>query len=205
MQIGRTLVLYRAREQRLLELLRSLALAALVPHVQRLVRGFLARECKRRCIKSAATLRVALASCVSVAQCDAAATEHGKTLGNYARLFSPAVKEIRQLRKLRTACEQWVLLEKQLEAALATYAIAVDEVAEDAAFVAVEAALLHAEQLRGVIKCTPFQQKLCALVPLLHAARPICSHLCPLDRLVTSLPHSRRQVRSRKKNCRRQR
>lgn len=45
MQVGKTLVLYRAREQRLLTLLRSLSLSILVPYLQRLVRGHLAREC----------------------------------------------------------------------------------------------------------------------------------------------------------------
>ena len=50
-QIGKSLILYRAEEHRLLELLRSLALSVLVPYLQRIARGHLARECRRRCIQ----------------------------------------------------------------------------------------------------------------------------------------------------------
>ena len=159
-QVGKTLVLYRAREQRLLELLRSLALSNVVPCLQRVARGLLARECKRRCLKSAAALRQALKTVVSVAECDAAAAAHGKLIGGYAKIFAPKVKEIRELRKLRSACEQWVVLERELEGALAKYSIASEGDEEAEAFLRVEAALIHAEKLRGVIKCTPFQQKI---------------------------------------------
>ena len=41
---GKTLVLYRAKEQRTLELLRNLALENVVPYLQRMSRGALARR-----------------------------------------------------------------------------------------------------------------------------------------------------------------
>ena len=79
-------------------------------------------------------------------------------MGGYAKLFSPHIKEIRQLRTLRSAFEEWVKLERELEAALAKYVIADDE-NEEEAFAGVESAMIHAEQLREVVgtRCTPFQ------------------------------------------------
>ena len=68
---GKTLVLYRAKEQHLLDLLRDLALSTLVPYLQRLIRGFLARECKRRCLISRGNLKLALETACSVGECDA--------------------------------------------------------------------------------------------------------------------------------------
>ena len=159
-QVGKSLVLYRSEEQRLLELLRSLALATLVPYLQRLIRGHLARECKRRCLKSAARLRDVLPVACSIAECDAAATAHGKLLGGHARIFAPKLKEMKELRALRTAFGEWVKLERELEAALSKFVIASDGPDEEDAFLGVEGALLHAEKLRGVVKCTPFQQKI---------------------------------------------
>ena len=49
--------LYRAREHRLLMLMRHLALERLVPDCQRVVRGFFAREMKRRLLKANAALK----------------------------------------------------------------------------------------------------------------------------------------------------
>ena len=159
-QVGKTLVLYRSDEMRLLELLRSLALQRLVPYLQRMIRGALARECKRRCLASAANIREALQSACSVAECDAAAMAHGKLLGPHVKLFAPKLTEMRELRKLRNAFGEWVKLERELEAALAKFALSEGGEDEDEAFLAVESALLHAEKLRGVVKCTPFQQEI---------------------------------------------
>ena len=157
-QIGKSLILYRAEEHRLLELLRSLALSVLVPYLQRIARGHLARECRRRCIQTSKNLTKALTDVTCLQECDAAASAHGKLMGGYAKLFSPYIKEIRQLRTLRSAFEEWVKLERELEAALAKYVIADDE-NEEEAFAGVESAMIHAEQLREVVgtRCTPFQ------------------------------------------------
>ena len=72
MQVGKTMVLYRAGEQRILDLLRALALAVLVPTIQRYIRGHLARECRRRCAATIVKLRTAIGCVVGVAECDAA-------------------------------------------------------------------------------------------------------------------------------------
>ena len=159
-QVGRTLCLYRGREQRLLTLLRSLALAILVPFMQRLVRGHLARECRRRAIGSRGALAAAVGSVRSVAECDAAASAHARVMGRFVKLFSLQIPELKQLRGLRAAFQQWIVLERELETALAKYAIADEGAEEEAAFAVVEAACLHADQLRGVVACTPFQQKI---------------------------------------------
>ena len=159
-QVGKSLVLYRSEETRLLELLRTLALGTLVPYLQRMVRGALARECKRRCLRSKANLKAALETACSVGECDAAAMAHGKLLGLHAKIFAPKLAEMRELRKLRNAFGEWVKLEKELESALARFVIAEGESDEEEAFSGVEIALLHAESLRGVVKCTPFQQEI---------------------------------------------
>ena len=146
-QVGHSLVLYRAEEQRLLELLRALALARIVPHLQTYVRAHLARECRRRCLRSAARLRQVLEVACSVGECDAAAREHGRTLGAHARIFAPKVAEMRQLRQLRTAFGEWSLLERELEASLARFVVTTSDDEEQDAFVAVEGAYLQAYDL----------------------------------------------------------
>ena len=151
---GKTLVLYRAKEQRTLELLRNLALERVVPYLQRISRGQLAREFRRRCVKSAARLKVAKAEATSLADVDAALAAHAELLGPFARLF-PVIKlpEIAALRELRRAMEEWVSLEGELVALLARDA---DEVYEQLA-----AAVLRAETAAAAgVKCTPAQQEL---------------------------------------------
>ena len=151
------MVLYRANEQRLLDLLRSLALAVLVPYLQRFVRGKLARECRRRVLISKARLKEAVDKVVGIKECDIAASAHARLMGGFVKLFSPFVSELRQLRALRSAFEQWQRLEKELEGALHKYAISTEDEEEAAALGLVEAALIHAEKLKGVVKCTPYQ------------------------------------------------
>ena len=53
-------VLYRAKEHRTLELLRNLTLEQVVPYMQRITRGALAREFRRRALRSKALLRRAI-------------------------------------------------------------------------------------------------------------------------------------------------
>ncbi len=160
-QVGRSLVLYRAKEERLLELLRALSLQAVTPYLQRMVRGTLARECKRRCAASATRLREVLETARSVGECDAAFKAHASSLGGLTKIFSPRVPPLNELREMRRSFEQWVALERKMEAALFTYATAIDDEAETAAYDAVEIALVHAEELKKHVRCTPFQQKMC--------------------------------------------
>ena len=143
----------------------------------------------------------------SITECDAAASAHARTMGRFVKIFALHIPELKQLRELRSAFEQWVSrcssresvplssprtfeplrsspqhllarleplasaltpmpgrpqvrLERELETALAQYAIADEGDEEAAAFAAVEVACLHAEKLRGVVKCTTFQQKI---------------------------------------------
>ena len=118
------------------------------------LRGQLAREVRRRCVKSAARLKVAKAEATSLADVDAALAAHAELLGPFARLF-PVIKlpEIAALRELRRAMEEWVSLEGELVALLARDA---DEVYEQLA-----AAVLRAETAAAAgVKCTPAQQEL---------------------------------------------
>ena len=75
-QVGNTMCLYRASEHRMLELLRSLALESVVPHIQRTMRGLFAREMRRRLVTTTATI------------------EHALGVGNDAVLLGNAIENV---------------------------------------------------------------------------------------------------------------
>jgi myosin heavy subunit len=59
-QLGSSRVLYRAKEHRVLQLLRNLALETIVPRCQKVIRGHLARVMRRRLLKAEKGLAKAL-------------------------------------------------------------------------------------------------------------------------------------------------
>jgi myosin-7 len=113
--VGKTRCLYRAPEHRLLQLMRHLALERLVPDCQRVVRGFFAREMKRRLLKANEGLRRALDVGNDIELLQAAMVESTNIIGSFAVLFDfnpPLVNEVINLiRKL----EQWTMVTKEFE------------------------------------------------------------------------------------------
>lgn len=113
--IGKTMCLYRAREHRLLQLMRHLALERLVPDCQRVVRGFFAREVKRRLLRANAELRKALDVGNDITLLEHAVARSTEIIGSFASMFHfnpPLLADaIALIRKL----EQWTNVTKEFE------------------------------------------------------------------------------------------
>ena len=86
-QFGRSMVLYRAKEHRTLELLRTLAIERVLPFLQRVVRGTLARECRRRVRSTRRALAEAIARApqLGVPGLQAALEAHVNLMGGLVR------------------------------------------------------------------------------------------------------------------------
>ena len=86
-------MLYRAKEHRILELLRNLTLEQVVPYMQRITRGSLAREFRRRALRSKALLRAAITDATIVSDLDAALVAHTDNMRAMLSIFrSPQPK-----------------------------------------------------------------------------------------------------------------
>jgi myosin heavy subunit len=85
--VGRTMCLYRASEHRLLMLMRHLALERLVPDCQRVVRGYFAREMKRRLLRANAELQKALDVGNDYVLLEDAIASSTEIIGSFAALF----------------------------------------------------------------------------------------------------------------------
>ena len=116
-QFGKTMVLFRAHEHRLLKLLRNLSIEILVPRLQRCIRGFLPREMKRRLLKSEKAIRDALEVQNDHAVLKAALENIEPTIGNMRKLFPgylPRNKDEGEAHLVLLA--KWLDMEKELEA-----------------------------------------------------------------------------------------
>ena len=121
-QYGHTMVLYRAKEHRTLELLRNLTLEQVVPYMQRITRGALAREFKRRALRSKALLRKAINEASVVADLDAALVEHTENMRLMLCIFSIPFPELAEVKTLRAAMQLWLDLEIEITKLLAEHA-----------------------------------------------------------------------------------
>jgi len=115
-------VLYRAKEHRTLELLRNLTLEQVVPYMQRITRGALAREFKRRALRSKALLRKAINEASVVADLDAALVEHTENMRMMLCIFSIPFPELAEVKTLRAAMQLWLDLELEITKLLAEHA-----------------------------------------------------------------------------------
>ena len=120
-QLGKTMVLYRAREHHILELLRTLALDRIVPLCQRVARGSIGRRFFR-CVRiSVSNLKAAMAKCsAGKAEVDLLEEELRKAsefLGPFHALFPFVPNQIQEAKLLRNRLMEWnevVQLLKQL-------------------------------------------------------------------------------------------
>jgi len=122
-RFGNTMIFYRAKEQRVLDLLRNLALERLVPFLQRVTRGTLAREFRRRCKRSAASLGRAVAHARSagtegIDDLEAAIACHAELLGTLVAMFACEIDEAMQAKRLRRELQQLLALEEEVAALL---------------------------------------------------------------------------------------
>ena len=114
--IGKTLVLYKAREHRLLQLMRHLALERLMPYCQGVVRGCLARELAKRLRKAGGVIQKALDVGNDIALLDEAIGKVTGIIGSLTVLFPGYVPpEVAIAKTLRRKLMQWVKVTKQLE------------------------------------------------------------------------------------------
>ena len=113
--IGRTMCLYRAREHRLLMLMRHLALERLVPDCQRVVRGFFAREMKRRLLRANAELKKALDIGNDIALLEGAMARSTDIIGSFASMFKFNPPLLEACTVLIRKLEQWTAVTKEFE------------------------------------------------------------------------------------------
>ena len=149
-EVGKSMVLYRAKEHRVLELLRNLAIERVLPLVQRVTRGFCAREFKRRAYECRAWLKAGIVECEDVYQIDAVLRRVGERMGTIARLFFE-LDELQQLAELRRAMQQWATLEEALPGLIGAVqdGLKLDPLSE-AGYPALETAVLKGEEIKEV-------------------------------------------------------
>ncbi|GBG34514.1 Myosin-1 [Hondaea fermentalgiana] len=115
-RFGRTLVLYRAPEYKLLELMRNLALETIIPKQQAAQRGHLAREFRRRCLAAQREIQDALDVGNDIDMLDAAIANVEPTIGTFRTLFpngQPA--NLKEAIAHRANLAKWKALEARLE------------------------------------------------------------------------------------------
>ena len=100
-QIGKTMVLYRAGQQRVMELLRNLSLERVCLVLQKWLRGCFARRFRSKLAKSQPPLKGALATGTSLDEATAAMEFAETTVGTYNRLFPFKTKEWLECQELK--------------------------------------------------------------------------------------------------------
>ena len=100
-QIGRTMVLYRAPQQRVLELLRNLALERICLVIQKWLRGCFARRFRWKLTKSRPHLLGAIKTRISLGEATAAIEFVEGAVGTYSRIFPFKSKEWIECQELK--------------------------------------------------------------------------------------------------------
>eukprot|EP00941_MAST-03F_sp_MAST-3F-sp1_P004877 g4877.t1 len=113
--VGQTMILYRAKEHRLMELLRHLALSRIVPTCQRVMRGYLAREVRRRLVKAEHQLLIALSK-ETISALESAIEKSTELIGSLINFFDVEPPSLKQARDLIKKLKLWLKLEKKMEA-----------------------------------------------------------------------------------------
>lgn len=114
MRIGRTMVLYRSEQHRVLELLRALSLEKVVSKLQAWWRGTLTRNWYKRAKGLMGSLRKACQS-KNKATLERAITNFSKQMGHYGALFSVEPRDLYQARRMLFALTEWDRLAEELQ------------------------------------------------------------------------------------------
>ena len=109
------MVLYRAQQHRVLELLRNLALEKIVPVCQRVMKGSLAREFARRMRRAERALDEALRVGNDIVLLDDAIKKSADTIGTMRLLFDYEPRNLTEAKELRFKLEEWVKVTSVLE------------------------------------------------------------------------------------------
>mmetsp|Transcript_42341 Transcript_42341/g.67881 ORF Transcript_42341/g.67881 Transcript_42341/m.67881 type:complete len:1247 (-) Transcript_42341:4136-7876(-) len=114
-QFGKTMVLYRAKEYKILKLLRNLALEEIIPKCQTTMRGHLVKEFKRRVTKAEMKLRDALDVANDIAKLKQAIDDVKPTIGTFAILFKYDPRNLAKAKAHHADLQLWKDLEHKLE------------------------------------------------------------------------------------------
>mmetsp|Transcript_10152 Transcript_10152/g.13310 ORF Transcript_10152/g.13310 Transcript_10152/m.13310 type:complete len:1211 (-) Transcript_10152:695-4327(-) len=160
---GKTMVLYRTAEHSTLELLRNLALETVIPKMQAVMRGHLAREMKRRCFKLRDGIDAALRKRNDLDALIAAIDAVDPTIAHMKKIFPGVLPlNLEKGKKHRDDLQKWRDLEGVLENLL-------QKDANDVYYDLAEATD-RADDLRDI----PQTDKQIGLVEEAHAARANC-------------------------------
>mmetsp|Transcript_1433 Transcript_1433/g.1965 ORF Transcript_1433/g.1965 Transcript_1433/m.1965 type:complete len:1132 (-) Transcript_1433:28-3423(-) len=111
-QMGKTRVLYRAKEHKVLLLLRNLALETIVPVCQKIIRAGIAKEFHRRLDKATKELENALSVGNDITLMDSAIKAVPDTIGPLAVLFKQQPVNLQKAINAREKLQLWVDLEE---------------------------------------------------------------------------------------------
>jgi len=115
-QIGETRVLYRVDDHKMLELLRNLALATVVPKIQLVWRMALGRKFRKNLLKAEKALRVAMeAEDPDIVALGTAVEEVPTTLGSVGVIFRVNPPSLKDAQVLFQGLERWESVEEELE------------------------------------------------------------------------------------------
>ena len=114
-QMGKTLVLYRAKEHKLLQLLRNLALETLIPRGQAAVRAHLVKELARRLRAAEARIAAAIKKGCDLPAMEAAVAGVEPALGAFRRLFPDYLpRNLKAGQAHLAGLKRWAALEGKL-------------------------------------------------------------------------------------------
>ncbi|GBG31775.1 Myosin-6 [Hondaea fermentalgiana] len=115
-QIGETRILYRVEDHKVLELLRNLALATVVPRIQTVWRLGLGRRLRRNLIKAEKGLTDAMnAEEPDLVDLETAIDDVPDILGSVGNIFRINPPSLEAARKLHAGLEQWESVEEDFE------------------------------------------------------------------------------------------
>ena len=113
-QIGRTMVMYRAHEHHILELLRHIALEKIVPLAQRVARGATARRFYQILLECGVVLSTSInkakAGKADVTVLDRALAKCAQLVGPMRNMYTTEHPLIKEAKELRHKMKEWVVL-----------------------------------------------------------------------------------------------
>lgn len=115
-QIGETRVLFRTEDHKMLELLRNLALALVVPRIQLMMRLALGRRLRRNLKKAEKTLKDAMnEEEPDLVELETAIDDVPDIMGNVGVIYRVNPPSLEAARRLHAGLEQWESVEEDLE------------------------------------------------------------------------------------------
>ena len=165
--------------------------------MQRITRGALAREFKRRALRSKALLRKAINEASVVGDLDAALVEHTENMRMMLCIFSIPFPELAEVKTLRAAMQLWLDLEIEITKLLAEHAKGGD--AADAVADAIEVCM-YITYMQTNIMCARARVPE-VVVPRPRAPRP-CRWRCCAPRRSRTCAATRRSGPSTRRRAR---